>query len=283
MTQAAGEGVADLAVVRDVAVAPELAVVVTDEGRGSGGEFLVSRHIDLRRVIKVPVLLGRDEREVRLGHADGQEERLRVLLQLAQGLDREARDLAVGIGVVGHVGVFDRRPAGAALLIDVRRVVLHLEGGLRSVLGGLRVLRRDRPALRVVEPSVEDLAHAHAMVAVVLEILGHGHGVRQGGPEMRLQVPHARGVRSTAGHQRGARGAAHGLLAIGSVERGALGGDAVQVRGLDDVAAGRIDLGSQVIDRDEQDVQRFGLGGMRHAGEQAERQEGKGAHGGMSD
>jgi hypothetical protein len=99
-------------------------------------------------------------------------------------------------------------------------------------------------------------------------MLGDGDGVRQGLAEVRLEVPDARGVRTSAGHERGTRRAADGLLAVGPVEGGALGGDAVEVRGLDQRAAGGVDLRTQVIDGDEQHVEFLGVGRMEHDGEE---------------
>ena len=124
VTETTREGVADLTAVGDIGVAFELAVGVTDEAWGAGGKFLVGRDVDLGRVIEIPIFLGRDEREVRLGHADGQEEGLPALLQLAQGLRRESGGLAVGISVVGDVGFLDRRTAGTTLAISVGWVLL---------------------------------------------------------------------------------------------------------------------------------------------------------------
>ena len=243
VTEASREGVADLALIGDVGVALEFAVGVTDEARGPGRKFLVGGHVDLGRIIEVPVFLGRHEREVRLGHADGQEEGFSGLLELTQGLGREAGGLAVGVSVVRDIGFLDRRPARAAFVVDVRRVALQLERGLRDVLRRLGGLPGHRPARGVVVTAMEDLAHALAVIAVVLEILRDGHGVRQGGAEMRLEIPDPGGVRTTAGHQRGARRAAHGLLAVSPVEGRPARADAIQIRGLDDVVPRGIDLG----------------------------------------
>jgi len=98
---------------------------------------------------------------------------------------------------------------------------------------------------------MEDLAHALAMVALVLEVLGHRHGVRQRGPEMRREIPDPGGVGPTAGHERGARRTAHGLLAVGPVEGRAAGRDTVQIRRLDERAPGGVRFGPEVIDGEE--------------------------------
>ncbi len=174
---------------------------------------------------------------MRLGHADGEEEGLTFLLERTERLRGEARGLPVGIGVVGDVSRLDGGSAGAALLVDVRRIGDHLERGLGSVGRRLGGFPRHGPARGIVEAAMEDLAHGLAMVAVILEMVRDRDGVGEGLAEMRLKVPHAGGVRTTAGHERGARRAAHGLLAIGAVEGGATGSDAIEVRGLGQIAS----------------------------------------------
>ena len=67
-------------------------------------------------------------------------------------------------------------------------------------------------------------------------------------------VEHSGGQGVTAGEDRGARGVAERILAIGEVEANALGCETVDVRGTCDRVAIASDAAIEVIDGDEEDV-----------------------------
>jgi hypothetical protein len=123
-----------------------------------------------------------------------------------------------------------------------------------SVGGRPRRLPRHGPRRGVIEPAVIDLAHALDEIAVLFEMLAERDDIREGGPKMRFQIPNLRRVGSGAGHETGARGRAHGLLAVGAVERHAGFGDPIDIRALDIAVSISAELGTQIVDGNKEDV-----------------------------
>ena len=127
----------------------------------------------------------------------------------------------------------------------------------------------------VLRFAYEELPHAVSVVASVLEVL------RPRVPRLRArrlaeaadEVPHLRGVGAAAAQKRGARGTAHGLVAVGAVEREGARAERVRVRRvrLRPHVPGAVDQ-AQVVEDDEEHVARAGgRGGGR-------RGRGRGAH-----
>ena len=143
-----------------------------------------------------------------------------------------------------------------------------LEVFLRGVtqLGIVSVIEQGclRPGRRILggfAAPVEDLADGTGMVTVVLEVLWQGDCFRPGFPEMRIEIPDLDGVRSQSRQQGKSRRTAHRLLAVGPAEQCAALGQEIHVwrdRGLVAITS---EGGAQIIDGDEQDIERFCTGG----------------------
>lgn len=99
-----------------------------------------------------------------------------------------------------------------------------------------------------------DFAHALRIPAVRHEVLGERDDVGDGCAEVRDQIVDLGSVGAATGHERGARGAAHRLLAIGAGEGDAAFGEGIDVWGDGSWRAEASDLGAQIIDRNEKDV-----------------------------
>ena len=69
----------------------------------------------------------------------------------------------------------------------------------------------------------------------------------------------ADGGRAQSRHEAGARGIAEGLLAVGTVEAEARGGEGVDVGAVDVVGAVAAELGAEVVDGDEENVGTLGV------------------------
>lgn len=92
------------------------------------------------------------------------------------------------------------------------------------------------------------------MVALGFEVLGHGEGVGIFLTHGGFEIPAAGGLRTKSGHEAGAGGSADGDLTVGALEEGAAGGEGVDMGGEDLFFAVAIELGAEVVDRDEEDV-----------------------------
>jgi hypothetical protein len=101
---------------------------------------------------------------------------------------------------------------------------------------------------------MKNLPHALHEVAAVLEMLRQRHDVRQRLPKMSGEIIHFRGVRSRAREQAGTRGRANGLLAIGPFKNHPPLGEAINIRGLNDVIAIAAQLRAQIIHGDEENI-----------------------------
>lgn len=268
-------------------VAGRNAVVLLDLLDADHGAFrradrrqLIRRQGQLRRVVEIPVLLRADVGDVRILKADGEEERLR-----AEALDGGGR--GGGVGTIQQVGItaggrFPRR--AARLLLPGRHIaaggaglfdqgVLAL-GAFDAVARPQFVDVRHRPAHRIIESVVIDLAERAREPAAVLEVLRQRHHRRHHAAEIAADVFDAGGRRPAAGHQADPRRTAQGLLAIRAFKERAARGDTIDVGRLHRAAVAP-QLGPQVIDGDEQHV------GPLSSGEGGDGTEGGGeAHGG---
>ena len=187
-------------------------------------------------------------------------------LQPANGFVRE---LAVGIGVVGHVGDFDTpRRAGSCLAplghvgeaAPPRASVLPARV-LRQRVGddlGLPVRHAPRGGVLVVAVAdVKDLAQRLGAVAVLLEVLRQRHRVRRGLAEVRAEIVDAERVRPQAGEQRVARRRADRLVAVGAFEQHAARREPVDVRRLRQLVAVAAERRLQIVDQISRTLGRF--------------------------
>ena len=85
-------------------------------------------------------------------------------------------------------------------------------------------------------------------------MLAEGDDVREGGAKMGLEVPDLGGVGARAGQEAGARGGADGLLAVGAGERETGFRDTIEVGRFHVARAISAELGTQIVDRDKEDV-----------------------------
>ena len=158
----------------------------------------------------------------------------------------------------------------------VERERRHFRGERRMVFGVVVGVGDAEPFVEAVAQRVKfearaevPFADAEGGVTPGLEHLGHGPlGI---GDTVAAGVVvgalHAESVGVDAGHECGARGGAHGLGDIVLGETRALGGHAVEVRGLEAPGALRAHVGvAHVVDDDENDVGRSGLGGASGRG-----------------
>ena len=242
---------------RHVGVGPEFAAIaVSDVGGSTDGEGAGGVRNGLG-VVEIPILLRGNERQVGLGNTDRQEEGLVLLFELSEGFSRQTHGLAVSIKIIGNIPGFEGHALALVLGVFLYDVGLGRGLGVGFGFGGHP---RCRPGRLIVETAMENLTHTLGEVTVLFEVLADGLDVWQCDAEVRLQVPDAGSVGTFAGHDRRARGGAHGLLAISAVEHHAAFGEAVEVRRFDDGVAVAAQLRAQVIDGDEQDVHLFFLG-----------------------
>ncbi len=237
-----------------VAVLPQLAPRRGCERWCALGRCLPPRRLERRTLVQVPVLLGRDERQVRLEEPDRQEERLAGSgLGGAQAGDGFVGNQAIGVGGIGHVSAFGSGAARAAHGGRARRGSAFRE----QIIADLGPPMRHRPGslvLVIAVPDVHDFAHRFGAVSVPAEILGHRDRVRHAVAEMGRQVVDPDGLRAQARHQRVARRRADSLVAERPLEQHAPRGQPVDVRGLDDGRAVAAQQRFEVVHANQQDV-----------------------------
>lgn len=267
--------------VTDVAVVAEFAGVGAGKGGSAGGGLGVVGHFDFVEGVEVEVLGRGDEGEVGFGEADAEEEG--VLFEGGECGDGLIESAAVGELVVGLRGCFPGGAAGAGgagggrdspvVFLEALFEALGAGAGFGGVPGGLLIGAPpgDGPTGVVVETTVEEFAEAGGGEAVLLEELGEGDGVGHGAAEVVLEVVDFGGVGAEAGEEAGAGGAADGLLAIGVGEDGATAGEGVDVGGMNVAGAVATELGTHVVDGNEQDVADTG-GGEQGGGQEGGKQ-----------
>ena len=103
---------------RHTRVRMDLAVRVAREFRRALRKSIGRGERNLIRVVEIPVLLRRDERQMRLQETDGQKERLLLRLQLVQSLHRLLRRETIGEFVVELRANLKRRTFDSLALRD---------------------------------------------------------------------------------------------------------------------------------------------------------------------
>lgn len=217
---------------------------------------------------------------MRLDEADAQEER--PILHAPERCNRLIGGLRVGVQFFSRVGPFKRRPAQRLRLLLLRQLLqlLHIVQRLRRepVLMRLRMPRGLAPRLRIVAgltlAVVKDLAERQARVAVVLEMLRQRDDVGQRRPQELVVRINADGRRPQAAQHAVARRIANRHLAIGPLEPHGRSRQRVDPRGVHVVRAVAFQLGPQIVDGDEENVEGFlrvsGLGWARAVDQGAE-------------
>ncbi len=254
-------------------IAAELASLVARERGSPGGQLLVLSQANVGVLVHVPIFFRSDPRHVRFVETDGEEERLVLdFVQRAYGL---VGDLAIEEFVIGHV---------ARLVREHVRARLEGFGAHRSLprlstvrLGDCLALRIDRrvvfcrrfvvlrplPGLRapgivvfvVAVRDMKDLADAAGFVAVVLKQLRQGHDIWHMCTNERFQVENLDRLRPPARQERCTRRIAERELAICTIKLQTLRGKRVDVRRLDLRMAVAAELGPQVVDGDEENIE----------------------------
>ena len=215
-------------------------------GTALGGVRMLGER-DLGGVVEVPVLPRGDEVEMRLLEPEPEEERLVGPLRevvLERG-DREEGAVAVDVALVGDVGglVGGAVEEGAGLLLPVpldhgdavglADLAVLGEGVLAGEEKVRVLLQADRlpgPRGGFANSPVVDLAHGHRLVAVGRELLGEGHDIGEGVPEVGEVLDHARRVRPRPCHDARPRGTADRLLAVGALEEEPVSSEGIEVR-----------------------------------------------------
>ena len=100
-------------------------------------------------------------------------------------------------------------------------------------------------------------------------MLGEGDGIGDGCAKMLVEVVDFDLVGPEPGHDGGPAWVAERELIVGSVKADTLGGEAVDVRCLDDKIAVTTQRRSEIVDGDEEDIGLFGCG-SESAGEKEE-------------
>ena len=252
---------------RDVEVLVEFTVGVSGK-RGRAGRQLVDRGPwDRGRIVEVPILLRRHERQMRLEESDGEEEGFVLLGERGDPPYRLGGGVAVGQFVVGLVAHHGGRPLArlrprrvGGILLDTAPYLLRglLRPVIRVGIDGLPVgiPVRLAPRAAVLVAAMVNLVERRTVVAIGLEVLRQRDTVGQRRAEMRLEVEHPGDIGPLAGHQRRPRRAADGLLAVGVPKHDPAGREPVHVGRLGDVAAVAADVGPQVVHRNHQHVER---------------------------
>ena len=202
-------------------------------------------------VVKVPIFLRGAKGKVGFLESNCEKEGGGIFSIFPQGLFRLPADQSIHVGLVGHFRAF-RCASLQSLALEVllRRIAefrITVDVVDRIDAPGNRILRRGTAAM-------QDLPDRPGMVTVLLEQLREGDRIGNGLPEVGTQVPYPDRVRTTAGHQRETGRAANGQLTIRPLEKNALSGELVQVRGDCGLVAIATQGRPQIIDRDKQDV-----------------------------
>src|SRR4030095_6503214 len=176
-----------------------------ETGRRGRTRSKIGRERHLRGIVRVNIFPRCSRRTVRFGEGGGEEERL-VLVFLHQ-LYGPNRCLVICVRFPGSIEYHD--PVG--LRSDLAT------GGTLCASEVAR-LARDAPGIGIVNAAVKNLAHSQGCVSVSLEVLRQSgeSGVLR--PKPRDVIHHAGGGWMAAGQQRGARGVAQRVLAIGALE-----------------------------------------------------------------
>ena len=213
---------------------------------------------------------GSHQGDVRAHEADGEEEGL--VLEVAEQPHRLGRGDGVGLLAPVRVGL-DLVEGGAEAEVVVL-VGVEVEGLVRVVAGHPRghplrrehvvgriprsaVVRAGRAAGDVArDPHVVDLAHARGRVAVQPEVLGEGALGAERGVVGRVAAAHRLDpVRVQAGQDRGPRGVADRVLAVGPIEAHPSAREGVDVGRVDErIAVAGQGVRGQVVGDEEQDV-----------------------------
>ena len=241
--------------------------------RGRAGRPTAVVVRELFASVERPVFRRGVEGRVRFPEADREEER--PVLDLGQRAYGLRGDASVVVGLVRHVAAFRHRhlavfpQAGDAGHL-VRRQRTRDHGRVIAMVGVMQELRR-APGARIAflrrVPVVEDLAHAARLVARELEPLGQGDHVGPQLAEVDRVIPEPDGIRPQACQERGARGVADRLLAIGRVEasRARIEPDQVGRVGPQPAHAG---FDPEVVGHDEQHVRGARRAVVRRAGDE---------------
>ena len=213
--------------------------------------------------------------------ADSEKERLIFARQVGHLLDRHRRLCSVEVRVVRYVDTFGRDMFQVPLAetVDAARVSLGDEllfplfQPRHVLLGAIDRIGIERvsidvhlglaPGDRVLDVVVEDLADADSAVAVRHELLRQRDRLRRRLPKIGPQVPHADRIGPQAGHQARARRVAHRLLAVGPSKRHGRCGEPIDVRALGDLGPVAAEFLAQIVDRNEQDIERLPPGSRR--------------------
>lgn len=114
-----------------------------------------------------------------------------------------------------------------------------------------------------------DFTHTGHVIAILNKMLGEGDGIGDGCAKMLVEVVDFDLVGPEPGHDGGPAWVAERELIVGSVKADTLGGEAVDVRCLDDKIAVTTQRRSEIVDGDEEDIGLFGCG-SESAGEKEE-------------
>lgn len=101
---------------------------------------------------------------------------------------------------------------------------------------------------------MHDLAGAGGLIAMILEMLLHGDGVRIGFHQMRAQVPDLGGVRAETAEHAHTGGGADGHLTMIVEHDRALAGEPVDAGRLNDRGAVAAEVRFEVINGEQEDV-----------------------------
>ena len=161
-------------------------------------------HRQLLWVVEIPIPLGGHKRQVRLEKAHGKKEGLARLGGRCQPSHRLRGNLPVGVGLILNIGRL-RGPSSRTILGPFRFWPRARSVVFDRILRHTRPIRRHAPRGGIVTIAVGrvvDLAQRRGLVAVGLEVLPHGDGIRTGQTEVGFQIVDPERLRSQAGHQR---------------------------------------------------------------------------------
>ena len=111
------------------------------------------------------------KRQVRLKKSNRQEERLAVLLQFFESLDRQIGEFSIGIDIVSYISDFVSRLLLFLALVVRQDIVLP-----PFASQGFRYRPRNRVELLLI--AAEDLSESECAVTVLLEKLWKRHMIR---------------------------------------------------------------------------------------------------------
>ena len=153
-----------------------------------------------------------------------------------------------------------QRPPIPSRLQGVDAVFLSLVPSVRvdRPVPGMAVID-SRCANRARVVIVENLADSDRFIPALPEALAQRHHIRHGRAEIHIVLSNPGLVGIQPGHEGGPRWSAQRVLAMGVGEHGALLGQAVQIRRLDQGVTVRPEGTIQVVRHDEQDVHRTSL------------------------